>query len=559
MASKRKELDSILNPVGSLEYMDVEGFFDKGSWQKNDDVPDGTYNIVHGGLFSKENYAANSISHMTNRQDRDAAYEAAFKWEQDRQDLLEQRRFNDAVLAEQREYDSDIQRVKRARAAGINLDLNSGSSGSSSSGGSSAQMAQTEIKDQDLQTKFSNRYDNLHTAFEGINTAANFIGSLSGGVGSIMSAFTSLATLPSQTALNTANAGLANAQSNEINTLLDGKKKSIDLQNVSEYMGQVGYFQDMLKPGFTDDEAVNLFSTLGIGEDQHSGLMRSIRGVHENPDILAKFNADKLNARKSQMEERIYNDQVVERMVNLQKDIDFSNLQFEHSRSRMLASVESALAGDDQYVGNLIDTEKNNVAAQNSYSSIARQNAAYDIKVWSDQMDERKKMVNESKAKLDLLKEQGLKNGWTHEETLNYNSAWIEYTTMKTALAEEFDKAKTSYYEFSQKFYEREALMTENGGLRNLDNVGAEMHFSGVTCDNWLQSYSSMGEIVRGWVGTAGQTGRDLMIGIAALRSPAAFNETRSREETVRSLYNSKTGQWIPQERTRVSYGKTKK
>ena len=231
----KQEVNDLTNPIGSVSVYGTGG-------KKR-----------HVGNFSDSNPYLDNLNVANNNEDKDALFERAVEWEADYANLQEQRAYNREVLEEQREYDSPVNQIARQRAAGINPDIASGSNGGSSIGGSSAQMNIPSMADQQGQTKFSNKYDNLNNVFNGINAASSMLSSLTSGYGNIVAGISQLKTLPSQVSLNEANAAAASAQANELTALLEGKKKSIDLDNISRYMGHVSNLQGLLKNGFTDE------------------------------------------------------------------------------------------------------------------------------------------------------------------------------------------------------------------------------------------------------------------------------------------------------------------
>lgn len=493
-------LNDFTNPVGSIPYT-VEG---KGGSAR------------HKGNFYTNNPYLDELRWANNNEDKDALYERAVEWDADYYNLTEQRAYNQAVLEEQRQYDSPVNQIARQRAAGLNPDIANGSNGSSI-GGSSAQMGQASIADSQGQTKFSNKYDNINNVFNGINTASSLVSSLAGGYGSIVAGISQLKTLPSQIALNEANAGLANANANEVNALLDGKKKSLDLDNISKYMGHVSNLQGLLKNGFTDEEGTNLFNTLGIPQEQQAQLMSSIRGVHQNPELLAKFHTDNLNARRAKWNDKVFDDNTVEGFTQLAKQIEFDELQFKYADAYLKQSVMNALMYNLDYQNDLVETELNMAATNKVNTDVAYQNAVKDCEAWGNLWDEKKAVCDGLKTEVDKLKAKAEADGeWTEEEIGNYTAAWSKYQACRGSLSNEFNSMRAFFIDAMQKRYERNQVLTGSGEMRSMDLIGAVNYFSRLNFDSDYDNLPSGGAIAREWLGTAGGFVKDVGIGVGA-------------------------------------------
>lgn len=512
--------------------------------------------VRHSGAISKDNPYYSSLMMASNNQDKDALYELAIQWEADNANLQEQRSYDRSVLEEQREYDSPLAQVQRAREAGINMDLTGGSGSGSGIGNSSAQLTPREIKDQEGQTKFKNQYDDANTWFNGINAASGFISSLTGGFTNIVNGISQIKQLPSLIKLNEANAGLAGSQANEIDSLLSGKKKAIDLDNTARYMDQIGKLQGLLKIGFKDEEASSLFNTVGIPEDQHAQLMNSIRGVHERPEILGQWHSDSLEARKARLRDKFMTEDFVSKCIDIQKQTELMQLQFEKADASLMSSIQIALSEDAEYVNDLIATEKQGAEASNIQASIAMQNAQKDMESWGKLWDEKAQMLKFAKGHLDALKNAALADGnWSEEEKANYNTAWVHYMSLRDGLSTEFNQMRGRFIEILQKRWESASLINDKGGLVNMDFIGAVQNFSNINFDDGFTALPSGGEIVRGWFNTAIYAGDVASRFVQANAIRHIHNgQQKSRTSTTESLFNSKTGQWTPQKRTTVDY-----
>lgn len=489
------------NPIGSVESYTVYGEGGKAR---------------HKGNFYGNNPYLDDLKVANNNEDKDALYERAVEWDADWYNLQEQREYNRGVLEEQREYDSPVNQIARQRAAGLNPDIANGSNGSSI-GGSSAQMGQASIADSQGQTKFSNKYDNINNVFNGINTASSLISGLAGGYSSIVAGISQLKTTPSQIALNEANAGLAGANAREVNALLDGKKKSLDLDNISKYMGHVSNLQGLLKNGFTDEEGTNLFNTLGIPAEQQGQLMASIRGVHQNPELLAKFHNDTLNARRAKWNDKVFDDNTVESFTQLAKQIEFDELQFRYADAYLKQSVMNALMYNLDYQNDLVETELNMAATNKVNTDVAYQNAVKDCESWGALWDEKKAVCDGLYSEVAKLKAKAEEDGrWTEEEIGNYTAAWSKFQACKGSLSNEFNSMRAFFIDAMQKRYERNQILTGSGEMRSTDVIGAVNYFSRLNFDSDYDKLPSGGAIAREWLSTAGGFVKDVGFGVGA-------------------------------------------
>lgn len=324
MANKK---NNFTNPYGAvLEYAKEQ----RDQYIEENDITAVTGKhgkIRHSGKFSSNNPYLSQLEVAKGNQDKDALYELAVQWEADYANRQMQLEENRAILEEQREYDSPLAQTQRMREAGINPDLEGASVGSGSGNGS-AQLANPGMADQTGQTKFSNKYDNTSLIFEGINTASGIVGTLTSGVSGIMNAVSTMKMLPSQIALNEANAGLSSAKANEVNALLEGKKKSLNLSNVAQgiqnstaTLQQLAEFSHLIAPD-TADFAPHL-KALGVEEANIAPYTDMIKQMHANPQMRDKYAKAELSARWSEAENAQYTDATVAEMTDLGYKIQY--------------------------------------------------------------------------------------------------------------------------------------------------------------------------------------------------------------------------------------------
>lgn len=320
----KDKMKDFLNPDGSITEIVGEGG-----------------KVRHRGAFGDDNPYFQQLQYANNNQDKDALYELAIQWEADRANLLEQR-----------EYEDPINQIKRQRAAGINPDIAAGGSGAGTSAGSSAQIA-----DQTGQTKFSNKYDNTHLALEGINTAVNAVGTFVGAYGTIADSITKFKALPSQIASNEAGANLANAQAGEINSLLSGKKKSLDLGNALQFIDTIGGLSSMIAPDADDESFNNLVASAGIPEAERAGAVSAIRSAQKNPEFLQNYKNNILADRQAQAQLEHYTSEVFSKLIDEQLQLEQMGLDFQIMQQSIANKVKRFLYHSPEYQENLADIE----------------------------------------------------------------------------------------------------------------------------------------------------------------------------------------------------------
>lgn len=327
LQAQQDALDNgFVNPYGSADYTVVRGTGGK---------------VRHRGEFSEDNPYLAQLEAASNNQDKDALYELAIQWQADRANLLEQR-----------EYDDPVNQIKRQRAAGINPDIAGSNGAGGTSAGSSAQIA-----DQTGQTKFSNKYDNINNTLNGVNTAVNAIGTFVGAYGTIADSITKFKSLPSQIASNEAGANLANAQAGEINSLLSGKKKSLDLGNALQFIDTIGGLSSIIAPDADDESFNNLVASAGIPEAERAGAISAIKSAQQNPEFLQNYKNNILAERQAQAELEHYTSEVFSTLVEEQLQLEQMGLDFNIMQQSIANKVKTFLYHSPEYQENLADIE----------------------------------------------------------------------------------------------------------------------------------------------------------------------------------------------------------
>lgn len=508
--NRGETLDPFLNPIGSVQ--------DSTSYRETEASTDLNYtvrgeggSVRHQGNFNRSNPYFEQLMLATNNQDKDALYELAIQWEADNANLQEQREYNRGVLEEQREYDSPVNQIARARAAGINPDLE-GSSGSGTSSGSSAQMQIPAMADQTGQTKFSNQYDNASLITNGVNTAANVVSTFTDGFSTIIGALDTLKTLPSRTALNEAHAALSQAQANEINELLPGKKEGQKLANTGQSLynisrgisnstatlQQLARFSELIAPD-TADMAPHL-RALGVEEAQIAPYTDLIKQMHANPEMRDRYAKAELSAKWSEEENTQYTTDLVGRMVSSAIKIKEQELQFQEDFTAVQSRVQAILASDPNYSknqGELIITDAKQARDQQDF---AIQMFQRDIETYSENIGDIANSIKKAEKIIVSIRAKALdqKRSLTPVEKAKIDDLETTIRQMRVLGSHQVQQLYSLEKHANRlKFYSEDRIKPETGESEPLRSLQRHNIESRIVFDDVLTDVATPGEIAR--------------------------------------------------------------
>lgn len=399
--------------------------------------------VRHTGNFSPNNPYLAQLKVANKNQDKDALYELAIQWEADYANLNEQRDYNRSVLEEQREYDSPINQIARARAAGINPDI-AGASGSGSSG-SSAQMQIPAMADQTGQTKFSNAYDNTNLALQGINTAVSAVSSVVGLGNSVIQGIDILSTLPSRIKLQQSSANLRNAEANSINQLLPeqvtGAKLSnagTILDNAGKTVNNIGEMASWFTNESTDDQMSSVFNTLGFSAEQIPGLISGVREFQSNPKMQEYYTRNKTAARDAAARDRVYTDEIMRNLYSGAVKERMAEQRYKTVSSNFQTSLMEAL-NEQNYAELSADAAvidlQTNISADELQAAIIAQDLESFMQVFKDRDTAISKLETISSDIEKKCKEQGREPNEIEQATIDANR--VEIMRLQAARSEE--------------------------------------------------------------------------------------------------------------------------
>lgn len=522
---------NLINPVGS-----ITNVYGSGGTPR------------HIGDFTENNPYLSQLRLAKNNQDADALFELAVQWQADYANRQMQLEENKAILDEQREYDSPLAQVQRQRDAGINPDL-AGSSGGSTSAGSSAQLTNPGLADQQGQTKFSNKYDNTALVFEGVNTALSGISTLTGAFSGISSTIAQFKKLPSEIALNEASAGLQNAQANEITSLLDGRKKSLALQNSAQTLGIVESLMPKINPDSTDEDFNNIVAAAGIPEELQPDVVKALKSAQSNPGFLANWKNQIVADRQAQAEMETFTGQVFQNLVEEGLQLREMQLDFDIMSQSIANKVQRFLTNDPQYAENLADTERLNAANNADSQELLKEQIRRDFSAYQQGLDNLVTGVQTLEARQDELKKIQTKRGLNSVEQLEFDTNNMRIAQMKALGAQEVgrvysmlnDARRQKFYLVNNSGYNQEtgSMAWLGSGFSDDTLIYGQIAFSDVLsgvytsqqlAQEWskiaLQGASAGAQLYMGYrIGNIGKP--------AALEQDYKFNKTTGKYEII--------------------------
>lgn len=531
--------DMFVNPIGSTGQSTYRG--------ETQEDPTTRYTVYgtggtarHNGYFSSNNPYFSQLQIANNNQDKDALYELAIQWEADYANRQIQLDENKKILDEQREYDSPLAQVQRAREAGINPDLEG--SGSLGSSGSQAQLANPGMADQTGQSKFSNKYDNTALVFEGINTAAGTISALSSSVGTIMNAVSNLKTMPSQIALNEANAGLSDAKANEINELLDSKKEGqlisneagnlqnigAGIKNATDTLSFLAEVSNLIDPSADDDTLMPYLNSLGVPEANQLPFRDIIRQMHANPQMRDKYAKAELSARWSETENAQYTDGIVAEMTEMDYKITYEQKHWQYETTNLKNKISAAL-NTDTFVERTVSNEMESLLLQGETLGVKHDEVALvsqqlknDTEAYLNSLKDRAATLEEMDKTIEYLQKSGKQTPYVKAQIDRIRA---EKIALRGMLSSEFNQIKTHYLITAQQLYNNSTLLNSNSNVLDEGKRSKPNFFSDVTFNDLIYHTRTPGQIANQWVNT-GISAAGVVVDAVGVKRGFDFNTT---------------------------------
>lgn len=301
-----------------------------------------------------------------NKDDLEWLYQQAVQWESKQADYAQQVGVNYALTQEQREYDSPVEQIARARAAGINPDIAAGTGASSSSGGSAATAAPALPHEQSDRVDNAERQNANTQMLAGVASIAQTIVSMGA---NIVGAVDTVSTLPSRVRMANVQANLAektmpmlvNSASEQVKGLKLGNEATA-LDNMMSNLSMYEKLGTMFTNESPDSDIDALLSLSGMPAENIESFRNNFRAYQKNPSLqkiyrdnkteLAKSQAYAANYSISMFGKQVRNAQLLE---GVQQDLQMLSGNINKSLLTYLSSHNYS----DEVGQNLVATEQN--------------------------------------------------------------------------------------------------------------------------------------------------------------------------------------------------------
>lgn len=297
----------------------------------------------HAGTFRSNNPYLQNLRDASTKQDEDALYELAVKWEGENADYERERADKYADLQEQRAYDDPSAVVARQRRAGINPDV-AGATGAGSGAGTGS-SAVASMPSFETPTDNTTPFASGSLLMQGFQTAASFIGSIASFGSSVVGAVNTFSLLP----LQKESVELSNAIANED---LTGKQLANDssrLSLVKSGLSTINELSSYITPDTSEEDATPLMSALGIQPDLIPSFYNAIQQKHKNPAFIAQYEQDKADAIAKEEFNKVYTREVQHKSLALaselelvEKGLNIAQKDFEYKVANLLNTDENA-------------------------------------------------------------------------------------------------------------------------------------------------------------------------------------------------------------------------
>lgn len=356
----------------------------------------------HAGTFSSNNPYFKNLKQASSKQDEDALYELAIKWESENADYVRERADKRADLEEQRAYDDPLAVVGRNRRAGINTDLLGGSTGTGSSSGSAvAQMPSFETPTENT-TPFASVSQNTGLLFQGFQTVASLMSAIASFGTSVVGAVDTITMLPKK-----------REQLELQNDSQEIQNDSLRLGLVNDKLGMLNQLSNLITPETTDEDGLNLLTSLGLGSDIAPSHLKTIRHLQKHPEFLAKWEESEARRIANEAYNEVYTKEVKKGAIQLTADLETVGMQLQFHQDDFKLKVAKLVNTDDnanvQY-GIFEQTQQNERQSLNNESDqieLVHRQIQQDVKVYEKQVELLKKAIDNSKEVISQIKSKG--------------------------------------------------------------------------------------------------------------------------------------------------------
>lgn len=293
----------------------------------------------HSGIFSLDNPAYKLMMSATKNQDIDSLYDQAVQWE-----------INNAILQEQRKYADPSADIARQRAAGYNPDI-AGSSAGGSSAGSSPSM---EPIQENIPT--ANAYDTADRVIAGVNSASTFIGSFGSFASGVSQALSAISLLGPNKRIADSEANVAERTEDARVALANEDARSRKISGDRSHLEYIHQLAGYTTEKTSDEELSSILSASGISTEDIPRFANDVRTLQRNPQMQALVEEGIKQRNQAEAYNNIFSRQVLENMYSAHKELESLTLQDNLSKSFIASEISAALAHNDEYINNQIDS-----------------------------------------------------------------------------------------------------------------------------------------------------------------------------------------------------------
>lgn len=356
----------------------------------------------HSGTFRSDNPYLKNLQRASTKQDEDAAFELAVLEEAKLADYYRERADKRADLEEQRAYDDPLAVIGRNRRAGINTDLLGGSSGTGSSSGSAvAQMPSMQTATEHT-TPFASVSQNTGLLFQGFQTIASVMSAIASFGTSVVGAVDTITMLPKK-----------REQLDLQNDSQEIQNDSLRLGLVNDKLGMLNQLTNLITPDTTDEDGLNLLTSLGLGSDIAPSHLKTIRHLQKHPEFLAKWEESEARRIANEAYNEVYTKEVKKGAIQLSADLESVGMQLQFHQDDFKLKVAKLVNTDEnanaQY-GIFEQTQQNERQTLNNESDqieLVHRKIQQDMAVYEKQVKLLKTAIDKSNDVIGQIKAKG--------------------------------------------------------------------------------------------------------------------------------------------------------
>lgn len=331
---------------------------------------------------------------------------AAIEYDADRRAAVDKAELDRILQAEQRAYDSPVQRIARERAAGLNPDLQ-GSSGSGTGSGSGSGMVQSQPLETDLDP-FQRGTEVAQTVFQGVSS-----------IGSFFSGVTSAVSSAADLAFKIADWSNAKQRS-------DASTATAQMTAARDRFNIVDTIAKSIPPAFDDagkqvpitaSQITDAAKQLGLSEV--GGIADFAEQYVQNPAVTSFYNKLKQQEKESYADLVGTQTDVLVETVQYQRVAKLFETQADMHLANIKSDVAANLAEDENFIQDQVRSQQFNATADAFESARRFQVAKRDFESFTLQLKSIDSWVQRIDKQIKSILESGHQNEDSNRLHLN--------------------------------------------------------------------------------------------------------------------------------------------